>query len=101
MLLSCLFLCPFYVPRSEYEVRDGFTDIYLKRHPRQPTVRYEWLWELKYIKEGDRKTLPAVREKAREQLKRYRQDGEMAGRDDLKKAVVIFIGKKEYEVFYD
>jgi hypothetical protein len=100
VLQTCLFQSPLYIPRSEYEVQNGFTDIFLKRHPRQPTIKYEWLWELKYIKEGDRKSLPAVREKAREQLMRYQSDREMTGRDDLKTAAVIFIGKKEYEIIY-
>jgi hypothetical protein len=96
MLLACLFQSPVYVPRSEYEVQDGFVDVYLKRHPRQSSVRYEWLWELKYLKTSERKTLPQVRQKAQEQILRYQRDHEMGDREDLKKAAIIFIGKKEF-----
>jgi hypothetical protein len=63
-----------------------------------PDIKYEWLWEIKYIRESDRRTLPAVRREAVEQMKRYLADREMGGREDLKAAVILFTGKKKREI---
>jgi hypothetical protein len=98
LLLAGLFQSRIYVPRSEYETEGGYTDIYLRRSPLLPDIKYEWLWEIKYIKESDRRTLPAVRREAVEQMKRYLADREMGGREDLKAAVILFTGKKKREI---
>jgi hypothetical protein len=98
MLLNGLFQSNLYIPLSEKEVEDGYIDIYLKRSPLLPDIQYEWLWEIKYLKKSDIQTLPAVREEACKQLKRYLSNKEMTGRNDLKSAAILFIGKDKYEI---
>jgi CO dehydrogenase/acetyl-CoA synthase epsilon subunit len=69
------------------------------------TVKYEWVWELKYLKESDvektgddgvAKAVSAAIEEARTQIARYQADPHFAGRTDVKYAVLVFIGKKRY-----
>ena len=98
MLLDGLFHTNIYVPFSEHETDAGYVDMYLKRSPLFPEIPYEWIFELKYVKESQRKHLPTVRKDAQEQLNRYSQTPQMAERNDLKMAVIIFIGKKKYEI---
>ena len=98
MLLSYLFQSKIYVPVSEYEVESGYIDIYVKRSPLLPQIKYEWLFELKYLKVREENLLEKKREEAKEQLKRYRESKQFKGRGDLKAVAVVFVGKEEYEM---
>jgi hypothetical protein len=98
MLLSYLFQSKIYVPMSEYETGAGYTDIFLQRNPQLPQVKYEWVLEFKYLKTDDEKKLPQAQQEASEQLQRYIQSYRLEGRDDLKTAIVVFIGKNKYEM---
>jgi len=53
MLLACLFQSLVYIPVSEIETNNGYIDIYLRRSPLLPEVKYEWIFELKYFKTGE------------------------------------------------
>jgi hypothetical protein len=103
MLLSCLFESNVYVPVSELETNTGYIDIYLRRSPLLPEVKYEWIFELKYIKAGkaNEKSLAAHRSDAQKQLQNYGSSALMKDSKDLKKAVILFIGKNKYELFED
>jgi hypothetical protein len=105
MLLNGLFQSELYFTTSERETQGGYVDMYLERNPAQQTVKYEWVWELKYIKESDvekagddavAKAVSAAIEEARTQIARYQVDPHFAGRTDVKYAVLVFIGKKRY-----
>jgi len=98
ILLTCLFQSRSYIPVSEAETDTGYVDIYLHRSPLAPDVTYEWLFELKYLKAGE-KSLPVHRSKAQEQLQNYSRSSLMKDRKNLKKAVILFIGKNKYELF--
>jgi hypothetical protein len=98
MLLNGLLQSRLYVPVSEMEVENGYIDVYLQRHPRLPDVRYEWIWEIKYLKNKDEGEVTARRSEALSQLEKYRQSPPFALRTDVKFAALIFIGKKKYEV---
>jgi hypothetical protein len=102
MLLSCLFESNVYVPVSELETDTGYIDIYLRRSPLLPEVKYEWIFELKYIKAGkaSEKSLAAHRSDAQKQLQNYGSSALMKNSKDLKKAVILFIGKNKFELFY-
>jgi AMMECR1 domain-containing protein len=91
-----------------------------------PDVPYEWVWELKYIKETDLKKatkktvkkttkkvvkrttkkesltnnplVKATRESAFVQLAKYRDSEQFAGRTDVRYASIIFIGKDKYDI---
>jgi hypothetical protein len=102
MLLNGLLQSRLYMPVSEMEVQGGYVDVYLQRHPRLPDVKYEWVWEIKYIKEGDEKKKnlrQAVKKEALAQLTRYRQAQYFAQRADVRFAAIIFIGKERYEAY--
>jgi hypothetical protein len=50
ILLSGLFQSKLYLPITEMEITKGYTDIWLKRSHLFPEIPYEWVWELKYVK---------------------------------------------------
>jgi hypothetical protein len=83
------------------EVTQGYTDIYLQRSHLLPDIPYEWVWEIKYVKKGDvagkkKDVLKTKQEKARTQLKKYRDSHQFAGRTDVRYLSLIFIGKDKY-----
>jgi len=98
MMMSCLFQSNVYIPVSEIETNTGYVDVYLRRSPLVPEVRYEWIFELKYFKVSE-KLLDTHRLDAKNQLKDYSSSPMMKDSKDLKKAVILFIGKKNYELF--
>ncbi|MCL2074137.1 MAG: ATP-binding protein [Marinilabiliaceae bacterium] len=98
MLLNSLFQSNVYVPVSEQETNNGYIDIYLMRSPLMPQVKYEWIFELKYFKATKKLTL-SQREHAKSQLKNYNGSYHMKDKKDLKKAVILFVGKNKYEIF--
>jgi len=98
MLLACLFQSNVYVPASEVETNSGYIDIFLHRSPLLPEVKYEWLFELKYFKASE-KSLATHRQDAQNQLQNYNSSYMVKDRKDVKKAVILFIGKNKYELF--
>ena len=98
MMLGSLFQSNVYVPASETETDSGYIDIFLYRSPLVPEVKYEWLFEIKYLKASE-KSLDAHRKEAQVQLKNYSDSYMIKDRKDVKKAVILFIGKNKYELF--
>ncbi|MDR3187660.1 MAG: ATP-binding protein [Prevotellaceae bacterium] len=98
MLFNGLFQSKLYVPVSEAEVEDGYMDIFLHRSPLLPDVKYEWVWEIKYLKKENEAELKANQHKAIEQLEKYRCSERFANRADVKFASITFIGKDRYEI---
>jgi hypothetical protein len=99
VLLSGLLQSKIYFPTSEKEVTNGYIDIFLGRNPHIPDIKYEWVWELKYLKADDSSSLPAARDHALSQLAKYRASPLFSGRTDIKYAAIIFIGKQDYEIY--
>jgi len=61
-------------------------------------TKFQWIIELKYIKESERDTLEKVKEEGLKQLQGYAESKmvkEELGAEDLKKALVIVVGKKD------
>jgi hypothetical protein len=101
MLLNGLFQSKLYVPSTEKEVENGYIDIFLQRSPLLPDVKYEWVWELKYIKKSDEdndEALQSKREEACVQLNKYRESSLFSDRIDVRFASILFIGKDKYEI---
>ena len=96
ILFSYMVASRAYKLNSEREVENGYIDIYLEKDIRMPDVKYEWLLELKYIKKSERAKLMQVKEEGLKQLKRYKDSRNFSGREDLKQALIIFIGREEY-----
>jgi len=99
ILFSYLTMSNIYKPISEKETEGGYIDIYLEKDIRMPDVKYEWLIELKYVKKSDEKYIGEIIEKGKEQLKRYRESMQFKDKQNLKKALVVFIGKGDYKIF--
>ncbi|GHS94215.1 hypothetical protein FACS1894207_2050 [Bacteroidia bacterium] len=98
ILLNSLFQSSLFIPISEMEVSAGYTDIWLKRSHLFPDIPWEWVWEIKYVKKSNVKSIEAKRDEARAQLEKYRNSHLFAGRTDVRYLSVIFIGKDKYEI---
>jgi len=101
ILFALLGLTDFYLCHSEREVEHGFIDLFLTRNARFPELPFEWLIELKYLKEGERDQLDAVKDEARGQLQRYASSPEVRQRfrgEAIRQAALIFIGKGDVEI---
>ncbi|MDR3013535.1 MAG: ATP-binding protein [Chitinispirillales bacterium] len=98
MLLSTLFMSSFYLPVSEDEVTEGYTDIYLQRHPVKPDIKYEYVFEVKYVKtDAAAAEVEAKSAEARAQIEKYKKDTRFVNRDDVKFVVIVFKGKGDIE----
>jgi hypothetical protein len=98
ILFSYLITSRAYKLNSEKEVESGYIDIFLERDIRMPGIKYEWVIELKYLKKSEINKLAQVREAGLKQLKRYAESDQFRDKTDLKQALLIFIGKDEYQV---
>jgi hypothetical protein len=100
MMLATLFLSQLYLPKSEDENINGYTDIYLQKHPARPDISFEYVFEIKYIKkdaedkknERDSKFADALG-----QIEKYKKDPRFTNRQDVKFFTIIFEGKGDYE----
>ncbi|KAA6301483.1 MAG: hypothetical protein EZS26_002357 [Candidatus Ordinivivax streblomastigis] len=98
ILLNSLFQSRLFIPITEMEVTQGYTDIWLKRGHLFPDIPCEWVWEIKYIKKSDAKKIQVARDESRAQLEKYRNSHLFAGRTDVRYLSLIFIGKDKYEI---
>lgn len=66
-----------------------------------PDLPFEWLIELKYLKEDERGQLEAIKRQALGQLRKYAASDEIRRRfrgDSVRQAALIFIGKGDVEI---
>jgi hypothetical protein len=101
LMLGILFQSNYYLPISEMENNRGYSDIYLKRGNRFPTTEYEWVWELKYIKEKDKSNTALIKSKKEEalsQITRYKESATFKDRTDVRYLIVIFLGGTQFEI---
>jgi hypothetical protein len=97
MLLSSLFASRFYLPVSEAENLNGYTDIYLQKHPFIKDMKFEYIFEIKYLKSGATASEKEAKlAEASAQLEKYKKDERYAGRDDMKFIAIVFEGKGDY-----
>ena len=100
MMLASLFTSRLYLPNSESEVTEGYTDIYLQKHPAVADIKYEYVFEIKYAKTDAKDSeIKAKREEAQTQIERYKKDPRFVNRSDVRFAAIVFKGKGEYELF--
>jgi hypothetical protein len=99
MALSTLYLSRFYLPVSENENINGYSDIYLQKHPAIKDIKYEYIFEIKYVKTNvTEKIINAAFAEASRQIEKYKKDVRFANRDDLKFVALVFEGKGNYEI---
>jgi hypothetical protein len=83
---------------SEREIENGYIDIFLQQDTSVTDVKYQWVWELKYLKTNDKNKLTDVKNQATKQLQKYKQAEQFKNKTDVKFAAIIFIGKDSYEI---
>jgi hypothetical protein len=107
LLLPIFFTSNYYLPISELENSEGYTDIYLMRGHIHPNSKSEWIFELKYIQQKEPKKDTAIKKttaiknakaKAKEQLLRYKTSNLFKDRTDVRYLSIVFVGKKDYEI---
>jgi hypothetical protein len=99
LLLPLFFESKYYLPFSELENSEGYTDIYLHRSHLHPGAISEWVWEIKYVKQSDsdnEKLIETKKTEAITQLQRYKISNLFKDRNDVRYLAVVFIGKKKY-----
>ncbi|MBT1280477.1 hypothetical protein I4N53_002414, partial [Thermoanaerobacter sp. AC272] len=52
----------------------------------------------KYVKKSEKDKVDKIKEEGIKQLKKYRESRGLKEREDVKQALLIFIGKDEYQV---
>ncbi len=91
----------FYYVKSEPEINQTYPDVmFLWRPPYFP--KYQFIFELKYLKKKEAGKLEETHKKAKEQLKDYMQNKEMqdfivraeGGMETVKAYTVVFVGEK-------
>jgi hypothetical protein len=100
MLLVNLLASSLYLPKSEDENINGYTDIYLQKHPAGPDIKFEYIFEIKYIKkdaENKETEKGAKLADALCQIEKYKKDPRFANRNDVKFFALVFEGKGDYE----
>lgn len=99
MLLTLLGVDSTYFIKSEDENSKGYVDIILKRKIQfKDITKFQWLIELKYIKENERGTLEKIKEQGLKQLQLYgesKMGQEELEKEGLKKVLIIMVGKKD------
>ncbi|MGH4052359.1 MAG: AAA family ATPase [Clostridium sp.] len=99
MFLTLLGVDSTYFIKSEDENNNGYVDLMLRRKIQLKDItKFQWIIELKYIKESDRNTLEKVKEQGLKQLQMYGESKmvqEELGKEGLKKILIIVVGKKD------
>lgn len=92
-----------YMISSEYENTAGYSDILLtKKIQFKEYTKYEWLIELKYLKESEKENFKESRQEGFEQIKKYAKSKSIKDSIDvniLKKLLIIITGKND--VYYE
>lgn len=103
MILTLLGVDSTYFIQSEAENNKGYVDIFLKKKIQfKDMTKFQWLIELKYIKESERNTLEKVKEEGLIQIKNYEESKSIHQefeKDDLRKVLIIVVGKKDIYLF--
>ncbi|KEI80079.1 hypothetical protein EXM30_09285 [Clostridium botulinum] len=99
MLLTLLGVDSTYFIKSEDENNNGYVNIMLKRKIQfKDITKFQWIIELKYIKEKERDTLEKVKKEGLKQLQGYAESKmvkEELGVENLKKVLILVAGKKD------
>jgi hypothetical protein len=101
LLLPLFFTSNYYLPFSELENSEGYTDIYLQRGHLHPESKSDWIFEIKYIPQAEAKKtskINAAKTDAKEQLQRYKTSNTFRDKTDLRYLSIVFIGKKDYSI---
>ncbi|MBF0408816.1 MAG: PD-(D/E)XK nuclease domain-containing protein [Candidatus Riflebacteria bacterium] len=93
-----------YIIFSETEMARKHSDIILKRNPRYPEIKYNWLIELKYLpKEAKKSEIEYTIAEGKEQIAWYKNDKKWhesltTGGATLKSLVLLYIDAESYQI---
>ena len=93
-ILTLLHLSRLFYIQSEMEAERGYIDIFLRETP-QFQVDYEWVLELKYVRQEETRDLRKLTEEGMEQLRRYMEKVHLQAQRDLRGVLLIFSGRGE------
>lgn len=94
MFLTLLTNTNMYMVTSEMEVASGYTDIYLRKTKLNPG-KFQFLFELKYLKSGDEDSFLRAEEDGKAQITRYISSLSIDEKDGLLAFLIIFRGKQD------
>jgi len=99
ILMTMFHINGIYLIHSEHEVEKGYADIFLvKNKAYEKLIKYEWLIELKYLKESERYDLKKIREEGTAQLERYgesRRINDRSNFENIRKLLIVVVGKQD------
>jgi hypothetical protein len=97
-MLSLASMANFYYIRSEREVKnDGYIDLEFLKHPSKSGAPFQYVFELKYLKQADEDLLKSTMQAAKSQLKSYLEiDIELQKLNKLKAIAVVVVKDKVY-----
>jgi hypothetical protein len=91
LMLATLFSSRLYLPVSEAETTEGYTDIYLQKHPAVHDIKFEYVFEIKYAKtDATEADVKAKFEEAEVQIEKYKKDPRFINRNDVKFTAIVF-----------
>ncbi|MCL2844279.1 MAG: ATP-binding protein [Chitinivibrionia bacterium] len=98
MMLATVADSGLYHPISENENIGGYSDIYFQKHHSVADIKFEYVFELKYVKTGASKSEKDKKfSDAAKQIEKYKKDPRFANRSNLKFVAIVFQGKGDYE----
>jgi energy-converting hydrogenase A subunit M len=103
MFLTLLGVDGSYFIKSEVENNKGYIDLMLRKKIQFADItEFQWIIELKYIKENERNTLEKVKRQGLKQLQMYGESKmvqQELEKEGLKKVLIIVAGKRNIYVF--
>jgi hypothetical protein len=97
-MLSLASMANFYYIRSEREIKnDGYIDLEFLKHPSKTGDPYQYVFELKYLKQADEDQLKNTMQSAKAQLKYYLEiDEELKKLKKLNSIAIVVVKDKIY-----
>ncbi|MCY6355111.1 ATP-binding protein [Clostridium sp. ZS2-4] len=92
-----------YMTISEDENSNGYIDIMLKKKIQfESFTKFQWIIELKYLKESEKDKLEEIMLQGLEQLKRYAKSKKIKEgfkEEEIRKVLIVVVGKKNVYVY--
>lgn len=96
IMLTILSKTNAYLIESERETRTGFPDIILN-DSKIYAVNYQYAFELKYVKQTEKRSIDTIRQEGIEQLRRYKKSPQLRAMQNLRTFLILFYDRFEGE----
>jgi len=98
LFVSVLSMSPEYILYSEFESDRKYTDLFVLRNS-EYNLKYQYLFEFKFIKDETEDKFEKVKETGLKQLSDYIKTEKISSIDSLKAYLIIYSGKKQGRFF--